>query len=90
MIARAQVASSLSVAILAGTLAVTASPAGAVKPDRACPPSFDPITREELRASFPILGFDALFTFYDKNGDDTLCAKSVPGLFNTIDNTANT
>ena len=89
MISRAQVASSLSVAMVVGTLAVTTSPAGAEKPDRGCPPSFDEVGPAELYARFPVPGFDALFAFFDKNDDDVLCAKETPGVFNTIDNTAN-
>ena len=71
-------------------LAVTAGPAGAEKPVRGCTASYDPITRDGLRTQFPdVAGFDALFASLDKNGDDVLCAKQVPGLFNTVDNTAN-
>lgn len=90
MISRARVVSSLSVAMLVGTLVMTPSPAGAEKPDRGCPPSFDPITEAELFALFPVPGFDALFAFFDKNDDGLLCSKTTPGVFNTIDNTANT
>ncbi len=89
MISRATVVSSLSVAALASTLVVTTSPAGADKPERGCPPRFDVIDAAELGALFPVPGFDALFAFYDKNDDGLLCAMSVPGVFNTIDNTAN-
>ena len=71
-------------------LAATAGAAGAEKPVRGCTASYDPIAREELRAQFPLVAdFDALFDSLDKNGDDVLCAKQVPGLFNTVDNTAN-
>ena len=89
MISRAQVASSLSVAMLVGTLSATTSPAGAVKPGRGCPPSFDEIGPAELYALFPVSGFDALFASFDKNDDDVLCAKGLPGVYNTIDNTSN-
>lgn len=71
-------------------VAATTGSAGAEKPARGCTASYDPITRDELRAQFPgVAGFDALFESLDKNGDDVLCAKQVPGLFNTVDNTAN-
>lgn len=82
---------SLSAAALAMTLALTTTPAGAVKPERGCPPSFTFITAEELLEEFPmpIEEFEVLFSFFDKNGDGLLCTKTTPGLFNTIDNTAN-
>ena len=88
MISRAQVASSLFVAAIGGSLVLSASPAAAEKPQRGCPPSFDEITRGALRTLFPVPGFDELFAFYDKNDDGLLCTKTVPGVFNTIDNTA--
>lgn len=71
-------------------VAATAGTAVAEKPARGCTASYDTITRDELRTQFPeVVGFDALFESLDKNGDDLLCAKQVPGLFNTVDNTAN-
>ena len=71
-------------------VAATAGTAAADKPVRGCTASFDPITQDELRTSFPdVVGFDVLFESLDKNEDDVLCAKQVPGLFNTVDNTAN-
>ena len=73
---------------MVGSLTLTAAPAAAEKPDGGCPPSFDEITRAGLFGLFPVAGFDGLFAFYDKNDDGLLCAKTVPGLFNTIDNTA--
>ena len=81
----------VGVALLAPLWAgATAGPAVAEKPVRGCTASYDPITRDELRERFPhVVGFSTLFEFLDKNGDDLLCAKQVPGLFNTVDNTAN-
>ena len=71
-------------------LAATAGAAGAEKPVRGCTASYDPITSGELRAQFPlVVDFEGLFTSLDKNGDDVLCARRGPGLFNTVDNTAN-
>ena len=68
----------------------TAGTVAAEKPARGCTASYDPITSGELRAQFPlVVDFEGLFTSLDKNGDDVLCAKRVPGLFNTVDNTAN-
>ena len=68
----------------------TAGTAVAEKPVRGCTASYEPITRNELRTRFPdVAGFESLFASLDKNGDDVLCAKQVPGLFNTVDNTAN-
>ncbi|MDQ3384686.1 MAG: hypothetical protein M3503_01535 [Actinomycetota bacterium] len=71
-------------------VAATTGTAAAEKPVRGCTASYHRITRDELRTQFPnVVGFEALFASLDKNGDDVLCAKQVPGLFNTVDNTAN-
>jgi hypothetical protein len=72
------------------TLVGSASPAGADKPIRSCTRSYAVISESALRARFPYHeGFEELFDAIDKNGDLLLCAKHVPGLFNTVDNTAN-
>lgn len=72
------------------TTATTATAAGADKPARGCTRSYVEVTRGELQARFPgRADFDETFASIDKNGDDIVCAKQTPGLYNTVDNTSN-
>lgn len=79
----------ISVAVFAiAAVLLVGAPASAVKPARGCPDNFAPFTSAQIFQMFPSVT-QAQFDTFDKNGDDVVCGKRTPALFNPIDNTAN-
>jgi hypothetical protein len=77
-------------------LGLIASPAGAAKPTRGCPPSFiGPLTFEAIIAMFPpppdFPDPEGALARFDLNADRQLCVLPLPGGvdINVIDNVAN-
>lgn len=88
----------LVMASIVASLAIgaTVTPAGAVKPDRLCPPAFEgPLTFQQVVDEFPPPPelppdvVQAILDGIDMNNDGMLCAKGLPHAEDFIDNVAN-